>query len=75
MRANPRDTARLLIVCDCCGTEGLGTLLRSPQGDRVEIRARRHGVWHHLTLEMAALAALAALDITSYSVQQQSHRP
>mgnify|MGYP003395339372 CR=1 FL=1 len=73
MRANPRDTARLLIVCDCCGTEGLGTLLRSPQGDRVEIRARRHGVWHHLTLEMAVLAQL---DLAPYySLQHELRRP
>ena len=54
------DTVRLPVVCDCCGTEGLATILSQAQGLQLEIRARRHGVWHTLTLDMAALAQFDA---------------
>ena len=50
------NTTRIPVVCDCCGEEGLATLLSHVQSLQIEIRARRHGVWHTLTLDMAALA-------------------
>ena len=50
------ETTRIPVVCDCCGEEGLATLLSHVQSLQIEIRARRHGVWHTLTLDMAVLA-------------------
>ena len=50
------NTTRIPVVCDCCGEAGLATLLSHVQSLQIEIRARRHGVWHTLTLDMAALA-------------------
>ena len=59
------DVIRIPVVCDCCGTEGLATILSQAQGLQIEIRARRHGVWHTLVLD---LAALAQFDPEQYSV-------
>ena len=47
---------RHLIRCDCCGTEGLCVILSDMQSIQLEIRTRRHGVWHTLTLDMTVLA-------------------
>ena len=55
------------IRCDCCGVEGLGKMIYTATGLTLEIRARRHGVWHHLTL---TLEALAQYELSTYSLQQ-----
>ena len=56
---------RIPVVCDCCGEEGLATLLSHAQSLQLEIRARRHGVWHTLTLDMAVLANF---DVEQYCI-------
>ena len=64
-------TVRIPVVCDCCGEQGLATLLSQAQGLQIEIRARRHGVWHTLTLD---LAVLAQFDATQYCIVAE-HEP
>ena len=59
---------RLPVVCDCCGDQGLATLLSQAQSLQIEICARRHGVWHTLTLDMAVLAEF---DVTQYCIVAQ----
>lgn len=56
----PAHTVRRLITCDCCGQEGLAELQSQTQGLTLQIRARRHGAWHELTLDMMALARFDA---------------
>lgn len=58
--------SRLPLLCDCCGREQVGTLIPHAHGVAVHIRARRHGVWHSLTLEMTALAQV---DVTETRVK------
>lgn len=64
-------TARHLIRCDCCGTCGLATIVSGVQKVELEIRARRHGIWHNLVLDMEALAQF---DVTEYCVCSDQQR-
>ena len=54
------------IRCDCCGVEGLGKMIYTANGLTLEIRARRHGVWHHLAL---TLEALAQYELSAYPLR------
>ena len=67
----PDTSTSRLIYCDCCGTEGLATVLSDAQSVQVEIRARRHGIWHTVTLDMAALAKY---DLTQYACAEDSRQ-
>ena len=60
----PDILARHLITCDCCGKQGLAELHSHAQGLTLKIRARRHGVWHEVTLDMEVLARF---DVTDYA--------
>ena len=60
-----QETVRILVRCDCCGVEGMGTIISDVNGLQLEIRARRHGEWHTLTLDMAVLAQF---DVQQYCI-------
>lgn len=66
----PTASLRHLIYCDCCGQEGLAAILSDCQSVQLEIRARRHGVWHTVTLD---LAVLAECDLTQYALTEDRH--
>ena len=66
----PETTMRHLIYCDCCGQEGMCAILSDLQSVQLEIRARRHGVWHTVILDMAALAEC---DLTQYALTEDRH--
>ena len=63
-------TTRQVIHCDCCGQEGMCAILSDLQSVQLEIRARRHGVWHTVTLD---LAVLAECDLTQYALTEDRH--
>ena len=62
---------RQILRCDCCGVEGMGVVISDVNSLQFEIRARRHGVWHTLTLD---LAVLAQFDATQYCIVAE-HEP
>ena len=48
-------TERQTLYCDCCGTEGLASI----DGERLTIRAKRHGTYHVITIRLDSLLKLA----------------
>lgn len=63
---------RTLVVCDCCGEAGLATVLSDVHRVQIEIRARRHGQWHTLILDMEALAHIDGNQVVSCSAAPES---
>lgn len=45
---------RIPLHCACCGREVLAELVMTPQGRKVVITARRHGVQHCVAVALAS---------------------
>lgn len=54
MTVSTRHETRIPLHCACCGREVLAELVVTPQGRKVVITARRHGVQHCLAVALAS---------------------